>query len=69
LSGEQAQLAYATSALAVRRLLDTAGGSAVASLLRDLGEGIELEAAFLHRMQLPLADLQADGSAGLASVR
>jgi len=45
----QAQLAYAMSALAVRHLLDEAGGAAVANLLRDLGEGVELEVAFLHR--------------------
>jgi tetratricopeptide (TPR) repeat protein len=58
-TGGQAQLAYATSALAARRLLDEAGGFAVANLLRDLGEGIALEAAFLHRIQRPLADFQA----------
>lgn len=69
LSGDQARLAYATSALAVRQLLDTAGGDAVASLLRDLGEGVDLEPAFLHWMQRPLADLQSDGSAGLASFK
>jgi len=51
LSGDQAQLAYATSALAARRLLDEAGGFAIASLLRDLGEGVDFEAAFLHRIQ------------------
>jgi len=59
LSGAQAELAYATSALAVRRLLDEAGGAAVANLLRDLGEGVDFEAAFLHRLQRPLADFQA----------
>jgi tetratricopeptide (TPR) repeat protein len=54
-TGAEAQLAYATSALAARRLLDEAGGFAVANLLRDLGEGIPLEAAFLHRIQRPFA--------------
>lgn len=58
-SGDQAQLAYATSALAARRLLEEAGGFAVANLLRDLGEGIAFEAAFLHRIQRPFADFQA----------
>jgi hypothetical protein len=58
-SGAHAQLAYATSALAVRRLLDDAGGAAVANLLRDLGEGVEFEAAFLHRIQRSFADFQA----------
>ena len=42
LSGDQAQLAYATSALAARRLLEEAGGFAIANLLRDLGEGVDV---------------------------
>jgi len=50
-TGDQAQTAYATSALAVRRMLDEAGGVAVANLLRDLGEGADFNSAFLHRMQ------------------
>jgi tetratricopeptide (TPR) repeat protein len=54
-SGAQAQLAYATSALAARRLLDEAGGIAIANLLRDLGGGAAFEAAFLHRIQRPFA--------------
>ena len=58
-TGGQAQLAYATSALAARRLLEDAGGFAVANLLRDLGEGIEFDTAFLHRIQRPFADFQA----------
>jgi len=55
----QAQAAYAVSALAVRRLLDEAGGFAVANLLRDLGDGADFEAAFAHRMQRTFADFQA----------
>jgi tetratricopeptide (TPR) repeat protein len=58
-SGAEAQLAYASSALAARRLLDEAGGAAIASLLRDLGDGIDFESAFLHRIQRSLADFQA----------
>jgi tetratricopeptide (TPR) repeat protein len=58
-TGGQAQLAYATSALAARRLLDEAGGFAVANLLRDLGEGVAFETAFLHRIQRSFADFQA----------
>jgi tetratricopeptide (TPR) repeat protein len=57
-TGGQAQLAYATSALAARRLLDEAGGFAVANLLRDLGEGIAFDAAFLHRIQRPFSEFQ-----------
>jgi tetratricopeptide (TPR) repeat protein len=60
LSGEQAQLAYATSALAVRRLIEEAGGFAIANLLRDLGDGVEFEAAFLHRIQRPFAEFATD---------
>jgi hypothetical protein len=59
LNGDQAELAYAESALVVRRMLDEAGGFAVAQLLRDLGDGVELNAAFLRRMQRPLADFIA----------
>ena len=58
-TGDQAQLAYATSALAARRLLDEAGGFAVANLLRDLGDGVDFETAFLHRIQRPFAEFQA----------
>jgi tetratricopeptide (TPR) repeat protein len=57
-SGPQAQLAYATSALAARRLIEESGGFAIANLLRDLGDGVEFEAAFLHRIQRPFADFQ-----------
>jgi len=42
-----------------RRLLDEAGGAAVANLLRDLGEGIDFETAFLHRIQRSLADFES----------
>lgn len=59
LSGGDAQVAYAASALAARRLLDEAGGVAVANLLRDLGEGIDFEAAFLHRINRSFTDFQA----------
>jgi tetratricopeptide (TPR) repeat protein len=58
-TGAQAQLAYATSALAARRLLDEAGGFAVANLLRDLGEGLDFDAAFLHRIQRPFSEFAA----------
>jgi hypothetical protein len=58
-TGAQAQLAYATSALAARRLLDEAGGFAVANLLRDLGQGVAFEEAFLHRIQRPFGEFQA----------
>ena len=59
LSGGDAPLAYAASALAARRLLDEAGGTAVANLLRDLGDGIEFEDAFQRRIQKSLAQFEA----------
>jgi hypothetical protein len=59
LDGEQAQVAYAASAIAARRLLDESSGAAVANLLRDLGQGVEFEEAFLHRIQRSFADFQA----------
>ena len=58
LSGGEAQTAYAFSAMAARRLLDTAGGPAVTNLLRDLGDGVDFEEAFLHRIQMSLAEFQ-----------
>ena len=42
-------------------LLDEAGGFAIANLLRDLGEGVDFNAAFLHRMQRNFEDFQAQG--------
>ena len=58
LDAAQARAAYATSAIAARRLLDEAGGVAVANLLRDIGEGVDFETAFLHRIQRSFADFQ-----------
>jgi tetratricopeptide (TPR) repeat protein len=59
MAGAQAQNAYAISALAAQRLLDEAGGTAVANLLRDIGAGIDFEKAFEHRMLRSFADFQA----------
>jgi tetratricopeptide (TPR) repeat protein len=59
LNSADAKVAYTVSETAARRLLDEAGGPAVANLLRDLGAGTPLEDAFLHRMQKSLADFQA----------
>jgi tetratricopeptide (TPR) repeat protein len=58
LTGDAAQLAYATSALTVRRIIDEAGGFAIVNLLRDLGEGADFETAFLHRIQRPFSEFQ-----------
>ena len=59
MSDGEAAIAYATSAVAVRRLIDEAGGFAVANLLRDLGAGLEFDAAFIHRIQRPFAEFAA----------
>ena len=58
-SGAQAQLAYATSALAVQRMVQDAGGFAVANLIRDLGEGADFDTAFTRRIQRSFEDFQA----------
>jgi len=60
LNGPEALLAYAASARAARRLLDEAGGFAVANLLRDLGAGVPFEAAFAHRAQRTFAEFQSE---------
>ena len=59
-SGAEAALAYAASARAARRLLDEAGGFAVANLLRDLGAGVPFESAFAHRIQKTFAEFQSE---------
>jgi Tfp pilus assembly protein PilF len=58
-TGGQAKLAYATSALAVQQMLDDAGGFAVANLIHDLGEGVDFDTAFAHRIQRTFDDFQA----------
>ena len=49
-----------TSALAVREMLDAAGGFAIANLLRDLGAGVDFDEAFTRRMTRSFADWMAD---------
>ena len=51
------------SALAIHRLLETAGGVAVANLLRDLDDGVSFEAAFAHRMPVTLKQFEAEWDA------
>ena len=59
-TGDQAKLAYTTSATIVRRLLDEAGGLAMSNLLRDLGEGVDFDKAFSHRIQRSLESFEFD---------
>ena len=58
LTGGQARLAYATSALAVQRMLDEAGGVAVANLIHDLGDRVEFNKAFERRIQRSFDEFQ-----------
>lgn len=60
LSSADAQRAYATSAFAVGRLMDEAGGVAIANLLRDIGSGENFEASFSRRMPRSFDDFQRD---------
>jgi len=59
LTGGQAKLAYATSALAVQQMIEDAGGIAVANLIHDLGDGVDFETAFAHRIQRSFEDFEA----------
>jgi tetratricopeptide (TPR) repeat protein len=56
LNGRDAELAYRSSAAAVRRLVEEVGGAAIVNLLRDLEEGVGFDEAFAHRVQRPFAD-------------
>jgi hypothetical protein len=58
LSGADASLAYAESAVAVRELLDEAGAPAVVNLLEDLGRGAALPDAFERRILFSYAEFQ-----------
>jgi hypothetical protein len=58
-TGGQAALAYATSAVVVQRMLQDAGGFAVANLIHDLGDGVDFDTAFAHRIQRSFDDFQA----------
>ena len=59
LAGDEALLAYATSAIVVRHLIEEVGGPAIASLLRDLGEGREFDATFERHTHRSWRDLQS----------
>jgi hypothetical protein len=56
LSGNQAALAYAESAMAVRRILDQGGPTAVYNLLSDLGSGLSFDDAFERAALMPYAE-------------
>jgi hypothetical protein len=55
LSGDDARLAYAQSAVIAQRLLDEGGGSGMLAILQDLAAGIAFERAYEQRLFLPFA--------------
>ena len=59
LSGEEATLAYAQSAFAVRKMVDLRGMSAVVVLLQSLGRGNRFESAFQQAIAMRYEDFIA----------
>lgn len=53
LSRDDAEIAYASAARAVRRLLEQRGAPAVVALLQDLGQGTTFATAFQQRIDMP----------------
>ena len=61
-AADSVSIAYATSAVAVDRMMDLRGGaSGVVILLQDLGRGVPFETAFHRRMGL-VRRVRADGT-------
>jgi len=58
----QATVAYAASAVAVKRLIDEVGGMAIANILRDLDDGVPFQQAFAHRAQRSLAAFEGEST-------
>jgi hypothetical protein len=57
-SDAEAEVSYAMSGLAARRLLQAGRGPAVGALLSDLGLGMPIDEAFAHRALQTLSDFQ-----------
>jgi hypothetical protein len=53
LSGEDARLAYAQSAVMAQRLLDEGGGAGIVAILQDLAAGVPFDRAYEQRLFLP----------------
>lgn len=64
LSGNEAAVVYGRSAMAVRRLLDEAGGFAIANLLRDVGSGVPFEESFERRVAKSFTQFEMEIVAG-----
>lgn len=58
LSRQDATVAYAHSAAAVRRMLDLRGAPAIAALLQDLARGTEFATAFRQRMAMTYGEFE-----------
>jgi hypothetical protein len=59
LSAEEASVAYAVSAHAVKRMIDLRGPYAAVALLQDLARGAEFASAFQQRVAMRYEDFQA----------
>ncbi len=64
LTGREAGLAYAQSALAVQKMMEMAGTAGVMALVADLGQGVPLEEAFERRLLMSYADFTAQLASG-----
>ena len=58
-SRRDAEIAYASAALAVRRLIDQRGAAAVVALLKDLARGAPFASAFQQRIAMRYEDFEA----------
>ena len=59
LSRRDAEIAYASAALAVRRLIEQRGAAAVVALLKDLARGAPFASAFEQRIAMRYEDFEA----------
>jgi tetratricopeptide (TPR) repeat protein len=60
---EQATVAYAASAVTMKRLIDEVGGMAIANILRDLDDGVPFAQAFAHRTQRTVKAFEGEAAA------
>ena len=58
LAADEAQMAYAVSAHAARRLIELRGASTVVTLLRDLAQGAPFDTAFQQWIAMPYHEFQ-----------
>jgi len=56
LSRRNAEVAYASAARAVRRLIEQHGANAIVALLQDLAQGANFPSAFQQRIDMPYED-------------